>query len=207
MSKTVEIYYDFGSPTTYLAYTQMNQIAERTGATIVWKPALLGGIFKEAENRSPVTVDAKGAWMLNDMQRFADFYGVPFVMNNNFPINTLYLMRGALVAHHGGYDTAYRDVIFKGMWVDNLDMSNIELVEDLLAEADLNMDEIANGMQDPAIKQELIDRTNEAVERGVFGMPTFFVNEQMHFGQDRLYWVELALSDGDDSNIPYPVFK
>lgn len=207
MNKTVEIFYDFGSPATYLAYTQMDQIAARTDAMVIWKPALLGGIFKEAGNRSPATVPAKGAWMWQDLGRHAVMYGVPFQLNAKFPVNTLHLMRGALVAHRDGFDRDYRAVMFKAMWVDNIDLTNGEIVADLLADADLDVDAVMDGIEDPVIKQELIDRTAEAVERGAFGMPTFFVGDEMHFGQDRLYWVELALSAGDDSKIPYPIFK
>lgn len=207
MSKTVEIYYDFGSPATYLAYTQMDGLAQRTGATVIWKPALLGGIFKAAENRSPATVAPKGRWMWHDLKRHADLYGVPFVMNSKFPVNTLYLMRGALIAHKNGYDALYRQVMFEAMWVKNIDLTNGEIVADVLADADIDVDQIMDGIEEPAVKQELIDRTAEAVERGVFGMPTFFIGDEMHFGQDRLYWVELALSGGDDSHIPYPIFK
>ena len=95
MSKTIEFFFDFGSPTTYLANTQLPKLAEDCGTHLVYRPILLGGVFKATGNASPVTVPAKGRWMGVDIQRWAKHYGVPFAFNPHFPINTLPLMRGA----------------------------------------------------------------------------------------------------------------
>ena len=119
MTKTVEFFYDFGSPTVYLAATQLPDIAASVGATIDWRPMLLGGVFKSTGNQSPVVVPAKAAYMNNDLKRFAKRYGVPFRFNPHFPINTLALMRGA-VAYQDDVvvSSSYRDAIFMAIWVE-----------------------------------------------------------------------------------------
>ena len=193
MSKTVEFYYDYGSPASYLAWTQMEKLAERTGATIVWKPALLGGIFKETQNRPPISVPAKGAWMVNDLARFAQRYGVPMQMNPAFPVNTIYLMRGALVAQRDGYLDTYDRVMFNGMWVDGENMGEMPVVARLLTAAGIDAEAFGAAIQDPEIKKELFTRTDEAVSKGIFGMPSFIVDGELHWGQDRLDFVEEAL--------------
>ena len=99
---TIEFFFDYGSPASYLAYTQMPGLTQRTGATVVYRPMLLGGVFKATGNQSPINIPAKGAWMMTDLPRFAKRYGVPYVRNPHFPINTLNLMRGAIAAEMEG---------------------------------------------------------------------------------------------------------
>lgn len=193
MSKTVEFYYDYGSPASYLAWTQLEKLAERTGATIVWKPALLGGIFKETQNRPPISVPAKGAWMVKDLARFAQRYDVPMQMNPKFPINTIYLMRGALVAQRDGYLDTYNRAIFNGMWVDAEDVGDMTVVARLLTAAGLDPETFGAAIQAPEIKKELFARNDEAVAKGIFGMPSFVIDGELHWGQDRLDFVEEAL--------------
>ena len=117
--KTLEFHFDFGSPTTYLAYTQVPRIAQETGAALAWHPMLLGGVFKAAGNASPITVPAKGRWMNDDMARWARRWGVPLVMNPHFPVNTLTLMRGAcgLLMRQPDDFQRYMDAMFHAMWV------------------------------------------------------------------------------------------
>ena len=194
MSKTVEFFYDYGSPTAYLAWTQLPKVAARTGATIEWKPALLGGIFKETGNRAPATVPAKGKWMFDDIHRYAKRYEVPFAMNPHFPVNTIYLMRGALVAQRDGYLDKYNEAVFKGMWVDGLEMANMEIFAKVLSEAGIDPVSFAEAIKDPAIKKELFVRTDEAIAKGLFGMPAFIIDDELHWGQDRLDFVEEALA-------------
>lgn len=193
MAKTVDFYFDYGSPTTYLAYTQLPDLAKRTGATIAWKPVLLGGIFQATGNRSPVEVAAKGAYMDKDMAWFARRYGVPFQRNPHFPVNTLALMRGATFALREGFLTPYSNAVFKAMWVDAANLNDPNEISRALSAAGLDVKKIVAATQDPAIKDALKDATGEAVARGVFGAPTFFVGDHMHFGQDRLPYVEEML--------------
>lgn len=194
MSKQVEFYFDYGSPTTYLAWTQLPTICEVRGAELVYKPILLGGIFKAAGNNTPVAVQAKGAWMLDDMARFAKRYGVPFVMNPYFIINTMPIMRGVFWAQDTGVFDAYNRAMYQAMWVDGVDMNNPEEIARVVTEAGLDADAMAEAIQQSDIKKRLIDATSAAAERGLFGAPTMFVDGEMHFGQDRLDWVEEALA-------------
>lgn len=194
MSKTIEFYYDYGSPTAYLAWTQLPAVAERAGARLVRRPILLGGVFKATGNRSPVTIEAKGRWMLEDLHRFAGRYGVVFNMNPHFIVNTLAVMRGAVFAEQEGFLEAYDSVMFEAMWVRRKNLAEPEIAAAELHTAGIGADAVLAGMQAPEVKQALIERTEAAVARGVFGVPTCFVGDEMHFGQDRLDWVEAALA-------------
>lgn len=195
MTKTVEFFYDFGSPTVYLAATQLPAIAAAVGATIDWRPMLLGGVFKSTGNQSPVVVPAKAAYMNNDLERFAKRYGVPFSFNPHFPINTLALMRGA-VAYQGdvAVSSTYRDAIFRAIWVEARNLNEPDVIGQVLSDAGLDPAELMNRIGQQTVKDQLIANTEEAVNRGVFGAPTFFVGERMFFGQDRLDFVADALS-------------
>ncbi|MDP7617458.1 MAG: 2-hydroxychromene-2-carboxylate isomerase [Arenicellales bacterium] len=195
MTKTVEFFYDFGSPTVYLAATQLPAIAAAVGATIDWRPMLLGGVFKSTGNQSPVVVPAKAAYMNNDLERFAKRYGVPFRFNPHFPINTLALMRGA-VAYQDDVvaSSTYRDAIFMAIWVEARNLNEPDVIGQVLSDAGLDPAELMNRIGQQTVKDQLIANTEEAVNRGVFGAPTFFVGEQMFFGQDRLDFVAEALS-------------
>src|SRR6188768_3946327 len=124
--RTVEYFFDVGSPTTYLAWTQLPKIAAETGATIAWKPMLLGGVFKATGNASPVTIPAKGSWMNADIARWAGRYGVPFAFNPHFPINTLTLMRGAIGCQRRGADELgrYLDAVFPALWRDGRNLGD-----------------------------------------------------------------------------------
>ena len=192
MSKTIEFYFDVGSPASYLAWTQLDALAERTGASIELKPMLLGGVFMATGNSSPATVPAKGAYTGVDMQRYAQRYGVTLNQNPFFPINTLQLMRGA-TAYQGSADfNRYLKTIFTAMWVDELDMGQPEIVGKVLAKGGFDAAEVMAKVSDPAVKEQLKSATEEAIKRGVFGAPTFFVGDEMFFGQDRMEWVEAA---------------
>ncbi len=193
MGKSLDFYFDYGSPTSYLAYTQVPGLAQRTGATVNYLPILLGGIFQATGNRSPVEVAAKGRYMNQDMTWFAARYRVPFQHNPNFPVNTLALMRGAMFALREGFLLAYSDAMFKAMWADAVNMGDPGEVGRVLAAASLDAQKILAATQDPAIKEALKSATEAAVQRGLFGAPTFFVGGRMHFGQDRLPYVEELL--------------
>ena len=194
MPKRLEFWFDVGSPTAYLAHTQMPGIAARTGAEIVWKPMLLGGVFKETGNTPPGDVSAKSAYYGVDLPRFARRYGVPYKRNPFFPIMTLGLMRGCLAAQRDGYFKTYADAVFTAMWVEEKNTGDLDVLREVLAAAGLDADALFAATQEPEIKQQLIDNTGEAVARGAFGAPTFFVGDEMFFGQDRLDFVEEALA-------------
>lgn len=194
--KRAEFFFDFGSPASYLAYTQMDGIAKRTGAEIIWRPMLLGGVFKATGNASPVTVPAKGKWMLSDLPRFAKRYGVPYNRNPFFPVNTLLMMRGAAAYEGAPQFRPYVDAMFKAMWVDAKNMNDMPTAASVLKAAGFDPVEFMAKAESQEAKDRLKATTEEAVTRGVFGAPTTFVGEDMFFGQDRLDFVEEALRAG-----------
>jgi len=193
MTRTLEFYYDYGSPYSYLADTQVEAIAKRTGAALVRKPMLLGGIFKATGNASPMTVEQKSKWSAFDMPLWARHYGVPFRRNPFFPVNTLALMRGAAAAQIDGLFERYHPAIYKAMWVDGCNLNDIAEVAAVLTAAGLDARKFGSRIQDQDVKDRLKATTDEAVVRGVFGAPTSFVGDMMFFGNDRLPFVEMAL--------------
>lgn len=195
MQKTIEHFFDFGSPTSYLAYTQLPRLAAECDATIAWRPMLLGGVFKATGNASPVTVPAKGRWMADDIAHWARHYGVPFTFNPHFPINTLTLMRGATGIQWRDPDAfeRYLESIYAAMWRTPRNLGDAAVLEGVLKDAGFDPAAFAALVADPEVKARLVATTEEAVARGVFGAPTTFVGTQMHFGQDRLDFVREAL--------------
>jgi len=193
--KAIEFFFDFGSPTTYLAHTQLPRIAREAGAQLVYRPMLLGGVFKATGNTSPVTVPAKARWMGEDIGRWARRYGVRFTFNPHFPINTLTLMRGA-----AGFQmrqpeafARYVDAVFDSMWVAPRNLGDAAVLAATLGEAGFDAQAFTALVNEPEVKARLVADTEEAVARGAFGAPTCFVGEQMFFGQDRLDFVREAL--------------
>lgn len=195
MSKAVEFYFDVGSPAAYLAWTQLPAIARESGTEIEYRPFLLGGVFQATGNRSPMEVPAKGQYMVDDLQRFARRYGVPFAHNPHFPINTLTLMRGALGLQLRDPQrmVPFVDAVYRAIWVDGKNMNDPATVAGVLQRADFDPQKLLALASDPAVKDALKTTTQEAVSRGVFGAPTFFVGQDMFWGQDRLDFVKEAL--------------
>lgn len=195
MSKQVEFYFDVGSPASYLAWTQIAQLAERHGAEVVYQPMLLGGVFKATGNASPASVPAKGRYTRIDFERFARRYQVPFAQNPFFPINTMQLMRGAVALLNSDQFRPYVDAVFRAIWVDGQNMGDPDVVARVLGGQGFDVAGQLQQINDPAVKERLRQITERAIERGVFGAPTFFVEEEMFFGQDRLDFVEAALAE------------
>ena len=195
MTQAVEFYFDVGSPAAYLAWMQLPRIAREAGAEIEYRPFLLGGVFQATGNRSPMEVPAKAQYMLDDLQRFARRYGVPFAHNPHFPINTLTLMRGALglQLREPARMVPFVDAVCRATWVDGKNMNDPATVAGVLKAAGFEPEKIIALAGDPAIKDALKAATQEAVARGVFGAPTFFVGQQMFWGQDRLDFVKETL--------------
>ena len=193
--KRVEYFFDFGSPTSYLAYRQLPAIAAAAGAEIVWRPMLLGGVFKATGNTSPAAVPAKGRYMNDDIRRWAKRYGLPFRHNPHFPINTLTLMRGAAGLQMREPDdfARYVERVHVAMWEEEKNLGDAEVLATTLADAGFDVARLLAIVADPEVKARLVASTEEAVARGVFGAPTFFVDDAMFFGQDRLGFVADAL--------------
>lgn len=195
MSKTVEFFFDLGSPASYLAWTQLPALCARHGAALRYRPMLLGGVFQATGNASPVMIPAKGRYMFTDLARFAARYGVPFGLPPGFPINTLALMRGLVGTQLRAperFDVLLA-ALFNGLWVQRRNLGDVTVLEQVLAEAGFTAAEFQLLTGDEEVKAALKQATEEAVERGVFGAPTCFVDGQMYFGQDRLDFVADAL--------------
>ena len=195
MNKRVEFFFDVGSPTTYLAWTQLPALCARAGAELVYRPMLLGGVFQATGNASPAAVPAKGRYMDADMARYARRYGVPLAMNPFFPINTLTLMRGATGAQLRAPDRfeAYLGAVFDAMWVAPQNLNDPATAAQALTAAGFDPAEVMAWVNDAEVKSALRATTEEAVTRGVFGAPTMFVGGEMFFGQDRLEFVRETL--------------
>jgi len=193
--RQVEFFFDFGSPASYLAWTQLPRIAMESRAEIVWRPMLLGGVFKATGNQSPASIPAKGKWLFGDLARWARRYGVTFQMNPWFIINTLPLMRGA-----AGYQMReperflkYVDLMFRGMWEKPVNLGDPSVIAQTLTAGGFDAAAFQAMIGDADVKAKLIANTEEAVARGVFGAPAMFVGDEMFFGQDRLEFVKDAL--------------
>jgi 2-hydroxychromene-2-carboxylate isomerase len=196
MTAKVEFWFDVGSPYSWLGYVGLQQVAAARGAEVVWRPMLLGGVFKATGNRSPIEVPAKGRWAQTDMQLWAKRLGTTIRPNSHFPINTLVLMRGAKGYLMRGPEPflRYVDAVFRAIWVDSRDMNDPGEVARVLSAAGFDAADFLAMVNDPAVKDGLKQDTEEAVARGVFGAPTFFVGDRMFWGQDRLDFVDEALA-------------
>ncbi len=195
MAKTFEFWFDCGSPASYLAWTQIAAIEQETGATAQYRPMLLGGVFQATGNQSPATIPAKGKYTFDDFDRFARRYGVPLKRNPHFPINTLTLMRGAvgLQLREPARFAAYCDAVFRAIWVDAQNLNDPATVGGVLHQAGFDPQALLAMTQDAEVKEKLKTVTQEAIDRGIFGAPTFFVGTQMFWGQDRIDFVKEAL--------------
>jgi 2-hydroxychromene-2-carboxylate isomerase len=195
MNKSVEFYFDFGSPATYLAWTQLPKICAEAGAELVYKPILLGGVFQGTGNQSPVMIPLKARFMFKDLQRFARRYGVKLNFSPNFPINTLTLMRmaaGVQIRQPQRFE-AFVAALFNGLWVDGLNLGDQAVLAEVLSDAGFDPQAMLALANEPEVKDRLKATTAEAVTRGVFGAPSLFVGEELFFGQDRLDFVREAL--------------
>lgn len=193
MTKSVEFLFDFGSPTSYLAYKQLPKIASRHGARIVWTPILLGAVFKATGNTSPAMVPAKARYMNTDMARFAKRYNVVLNINTHFPVNTLTLMRGAVAYQATNQFDIYVNAMFDAMWAHPRNLNDPGEVGQVLHDIGIRTADFMARIEHVDVKEKLKANTEGAIARGVFGAPTFFVNGEMFFGQDRLDFVEEAL--------------
>ena len=199
MSKTVEFIFDFGSPNAYLAWHALQPIAARHGAMIELIPCLLGGIFKATNNRAPMVafgpVQGKMEYERLEMKRFIDKHSLfGFRMNPHFPVNTLLAMRGMIAARQRGEEAAYVAAVLAAMWENGEKMDDPEVFARVLDAAGLDGAALLAATRDEAVKATLAANTEAAVARGVFGIPTFFVGDEMFFGKDRLGQVEEELA-------------
>ena len=194
--KSVEFYFDLGSPYSYLAYYHLLQMAEQQEIQIVYKPILLGGVFKATGNRSPIEIPVKGVYSILDMQRWAEYYQIPMQMNPHFPMNTLTLMRiltGVQLLHLEKFEQVLK-LLFDGMFGTPQNLNEPTVLAEVLKPSGFSVEDIMSIVQSDVVKQKLITETEQAIQRGLFGAPTFFVGDEMYWGQDRLHFVEQALN-------------
>jgi 2-hydroxychromene-2-carboxylate isomerase len=195
MTVNVVFCFDFGSPNAYLAHLAIPAIEARTGAAFDYVPVLLGGVFKATNNVSPAVslrgIRNKPEYQALETRRFLERYQVPaYVPNPHFPVNTLMIMRGAIVAERESCFARYVDEMYRYMWKQSRKMDDPDVVEAALTESGLPAKTILDGIQDAEVKARLIRNTEDAVARGVFGSPSFFVGDELFFGKDKLRDVE-----------------
>jgi 2-hydroxychromene-2-carboxylate isomerase len=195
MTGRVEFFFDYGSPYSYIADANLPGLLERTGAEVVYRPMLLGGVFKATGNQSPAleSCEAKRNYGGANLSRWVQRLDLPFRMNPHFPINTITLMRGAIAAQREETFNAYHAAIFPAMWRDGLDMGQEPVLREVLTSAGIDSDRILALAIDDDVKSALRSATEEAVSRGAFGAPSFLLGDQLFFGADHMAYLEEAL--------------
>ena len=194
MTNSVEFYFDVASPPSYIAHERLPGIVERSGATLILRPVLVGGIFKLSGNAGPVKVPAKRAYMMEvELPRLARQHGIALGFDPGAPFDSLGLMRGAMVAAEDQRLAEYVAAMFRAMWAESKNLSDPAVVAEVLGVAGFDAARMFARIQEQEIKSKLIAATETAAARGLFGVPTFFVGTEMFFGQDHLDLVELAL--------------
>ena len=196
--KKVDFYFDFASPNAYLSHKVIKNIKDRTGAEVNYIPVLLGGIFKATNNKPPMEqffgVKNKNEYQNLEIERFIERHGLhEFKMNPHFPVISLQIIRGAIAAELDGFLEEYIDKVLVHMWEVPKKMDYPEVIKAAFEESGFDSERLISQMQNPDVKAKLISNTEAAVERGVFGIPTFFVGDEMYFGKDTLWQVEEAL--------------
>jgi 2-hydroxychromene-2-carboxylate isomerase len=191
MTKSIDFYFDFISPYSYLAHKKIENIKEKKEINFNYKPVLVGGLHKLQGITAPAFIKAKLKHMINDCELIAKKNKSNFMWNSKFPINSLNIMRGYLFINNEIKDL-YLNVMFDAYWKNNLDISNEETLKTLLKRCKINLNEFLNGIKDPKIKDQLKLITAEAHNQEIFGAPTFVVNNKIFWGQDRL---EFALDE------------
>jgi 2-hydroxychromene-2-carboxylate isomerase len=196
--KRAEFYYDLVSPYSYLAYGRIGQICEENGAELVLRPMLLGAVHKAVGLQAPVEIKPKADYQTQDIRRWAEYYGLPLKFPDPFPFRTLNTMRAAMFLRERGELEAFTREAFALYWQEGgapqgRDADEEGPISSVAKRIGIDASEVLGGVASPETKQALKNATSEAVERGVFGAPAFFVGDEMFWGNDRLHFVEAAL--------------
>jgi 2-hydroxychromene-2-carboxylate isomerase len=189
---TIEFFYDFSSPYSYLAAMKLPEVAHRTGATLRYRPFVLGAVFKAAGNHMPAEIAAKAAYQLKDLQAWANDYGVPFNFPDVFPLNAIKAARMAVALETEADRAKLTERVYKAYWGENKDITDVGVLAQLANEAGFDGAALVARTDQQAVKDALRANTDDAIARGSFGAPTMFVGEQMFIGNDRLVFVERA---------------
>jgi 2-hydroxychromene-2-carboxylate isomerase len=191
--KNLEFFFDLSSPYSYMASTQLPKLADQHQAQLVWRPMVLGAVFKAVGNDMPARVLPKAKWMWQDLSRWAAHYGVPFQFTTRFPVNAIQPMRLIIAAEEQGKEAATAQAAFRALWVDDHDITTEAGLRQIAAAAELDVDRALAASQSQPVKDKLRAYTDEAIARGAFGAPAIFVGDQLFWGNDRLHFVEAAL--------------
>ncbi|GJM15615.1 MAG: 2-hydroxychromene-2-carboxylate isomerase [Thermodesulfobacteriota bacterium] len=193
MGKKVEFYFDFSSPYTYIASKRIEKICEDNTAELEWKPFLLGGVFNEIGSTPAVQIDNKFNFLKKDVIQSSKFYGVELNFPELFPLNSVRSMRGAFAAQEKGKLVDYSHEMFRLYWTEGIDLSKAEILGEAVSNIGIDTEWFVNRIAEQDIKDKLRDETNTAIERGIFGAPTMFVDDQMFWGNDRLDFLDRYL--------------
>jgi len=189
MIKPFDFFFDFASPYSYLAHKQIRNIEYQHNIEINYMPILLGGLLKLAEIKAAAFIPSKAKFMIKDCKLFSEKFNIKFKFNSYFPIQSLNLMRGVLIARKENKINKYIDKFFDAYWKDGLNLNDQEIVDKILEDLDFNIETFKLKISEQKIKDELKKKTNDAFLKGVFGAPSFIINNKMFWGQDRLEFV------------------
>ena len=189
MIKPFEFYFDFASPYSFIAHKKIRKIEKENSIKINYMPILLGGLLKSAGIKANVDIPIKGKYMVKDCKLLAEKYNIEFHFNSYFPINSLNLMRCVLVAEKKNKAQNFIDKFFDAIWTNGLNLNENTIVEKLLKNLNINPTSFLMEATQQSIKDELKRRTDNAYKKGIFGAPSFIINNKIFWGQDRLEFV------------------
>ena len=186
MTKSIEFYFDFSSPYAYLGFKEIIKYEKKHRFQIKYMPIFLGGLHNSADIKPAAFNKIKSKYMIQDTKLVANKKNIKFSFNSYFPIKTVNFMRGAIIAKDNNYEKIYIEKIFDSIWRDGLNMNDNIIINKVLKNLDLNPDIFFGKVSDIKIKDKLKKLTNDALKKGIFGAPTYYVNRKIFFGQDRL---------------------
>ena len=192
MSKPIDLYFDFVSPYSFISFQQIKLLKFKENFAFRLKPILLGGLHNLHKITAPAFIPAKAKFMIRDCKMVCDKYKISFKFNSYFPIKTVNLMRGVLIAEEDGIAYNYIDKIFEAMWISGFNLNDQEVIDKTLKNLEINPKTFSLRLSNQNLKDQLKKKTQEACDKGVFGAPTFLVNNKVFWGQDRL---EYALAE------------
>ena len=187
--KKIDFYFDISSPYSYLAHEQIKLFEKENKYKSNYMPVFLGGLHQMANITAPGLNPSRAKHMIKDLKICADWYKIKFQFNRYFPLKTINIMRGAIVAENEGFLNNYIDKFFKAAWVDSLNLNDEKILEKFIKNMDINPKNFFEKIKNQTVKEDLKNRTDTAFKKGVFGAPTFIVGSKIFFGQDRLEFV------------------
>jgi len=186
MSKPIDFYFDFVSPYSFISFQKIKTLKFKQDFKFRLKPILLGGLHNLHKITAPAFIPAKAKFMIRDCKMICEKNKISFKFNSYFPIKTVDLMRGVLIAEEDGIASIYIDKIFESLWVSGFNLNDQQIIDKVLKNLDINPKTFSLRLSNQNIKDELKKRTQEACDKGIFGAPTFLVNNKVFWGQDRL---------------------